>query len=318
MLRNSRPLQLPKPPRGSKAGYCTTGTGAEGHAELRGNWEWVACFDPDDYESTGGPAGTGYGLSAMGEGAVVSATAASGETLDRSPGRLVTGSPQGGSSASAVDFSSPSPLASSPTLAMSAGGVVDLARSLGWRSVSTAGDEEDDAYASASSSAGGDRGTVAPDNDNEDTRTKSPLYTDSPSVSPAAAAAAAGVSAAVGSYAAVASPARTGVTAREALLAVLGRLFQQCSVYLEPCEGDPLWESRPLPGGGAQPARVQLQLVRREERALKTMVQPEVRVRECDSWRSKLMLDGKGEGAAMQSHVTTLTRGPCSISAHAF
>lgn len=52
ILRNSRPLQPPKAPRGSKAVVgVADGTGAEGHAELRGRWSWVSCFDPADYES---------------------------------------------------------------------------------------------------------------------------------------------------------------------------------------------------------------------------------------------------------------------------
>ncbi|CAN0095254.1 unnamed protein product, partial [Laminaria digitata] len=71
-----------------------------------------------------------------------------------------------------------------------------------------------------------------------------------------------------------------GVSAREALLGVLGKLYQQCSVYLAPCQGDPLLERMmpsPPPRGARTEARVQLQLMRREERALKAVVQPEVR-----------------------------------------
>ena len=98
----------------------------------------------------------------------------------------------------------------------------------------------------------------------------------------------AGASAALGAYAAMVgnpdvvvgdggSP-RGGVSAREALLGVLGKLYQQCSVYLAPCQGDPLLERMmpPPPRGARTEARVQLQLIRREERALKAVVQPEV------------------------------------------
>ncbi|CAN0178653.1 unnamed protein product, partial [Ectocarpus fasciculatus] len=46
---------------------------------------------------------------------------------------------------------------------------------------------------------------------------------------------------------------------------------------LAPCWGDPLVESTPPPRGVRTEARVQLQLIRREERALRAIVQPEVR-----------------------------------------
>ncbi|CAM9673262.1 unnamed protein product, partial [Ectocarpus sp. 8 AP-2014] len=60
VLRNSRPLHPPKPARGAKTalsrgasgggGGGGGGSGAEGHAELVGEWAWVPCFDPEDYE----------------------------------------------------------------------------------------------------------------------------------------------------------------------------------------------------------------------------------------------------------------------------
>lgn len=280
MLRNSRPLQPPMAPRGSKAGASGNSAGAEGHAELQGRWTWVSCFDPDDYDASSAPPSVpaGYGVSSAGESAEATATAAAqGEGTDRSPGHLEPESPHGGSLASAVEFS-PSPLASSPTLAVPAGGVVDFARSLGWRSVSTAGDEEEEyeAYGSASSSMVGDRGTSAPEPDSEGRGVKAPLLPPPPSTTPAASAGRAGASAALSACAVMAAPAKSEVPVKEALLGILGKLFQQCSAYLEPCQGDPQMESQPVPRGGHLEARVQLQMIRREEKALKTIVQPEV------------------------------------------
>lgn len=165
----------------------------------------------------------------------------------------------------------PSPTLSTTHAGGGGGGAVDLARSLGWRSVSTAGDEEDEQKEGEYASSGvGPEDTAGADS-NERMKSSSASLT--------AAASAAGASAALSACVAIGgSDGRREVPAREALLGVLGRLFQQCSVYLEPCRGDPLVESRPPPRGGRPETRVQLQLVRREERALKTVVQPEVRI----------------------------------------
>lgn len=262
-LRNSRPLQPPKAPRGSKTGTTSPGTGAEGHAELRGQWWWVSCFDPDDYVA-GQCAATPSCVSVSEANGTVATTAAtSGANEEVSQHRPVAESPQNMSvlaeDGSAADGSTAT--VPSPTLAASAGAGVDLARSLGWRSVSTAGDEDDDeADASYSQRTGDDESCVKP----------SPL-----AIGAGAVAAAAGASAALSARASIEIGTQE-VSAREALLGVLGRLFQQSSVYLEPCRGDPLVERRPPPRGGRPEAKVQLQVVRREERALKAIVQAEV------------------------------------------
>ncbi|CAN0066023.1 unnamed protein product, partial [Discosporangium mesarthrocarpum] len=52
LIRNARPLQPPKAPRGAKAGDRTA-PGAWGHAELWGAWEWVPCFDPSSLPEQG-------------------------------------------------------------------------------------------------------------------------------------------------------------------------------------------------------------------------------------------------------------------------
>lgn len=268
ILRNSRPLQPPKAPRGSKVDFATAGTGAEGHMELRGRWSWVSCFDPDDYVS--GVSGTG---SCAASAALRSAAAAGGPTEEgvshHRPGaespQNVSVSAEDGSVADGSQATAPS-----PTLAAPAGGGLDLARSLGWRSVSTAGDEEDYEEVVGAFSAGGDRGASA---GKYQGREKSLTFT----ASAGTVAAAAGASAALGALDAIERAGTPKVSAREALLGVLGRLYQQCSVYLEPCRGNPLVESRPPLRGARPDARVQLQLVRRQERALKTVVQPEVR-----------------------------------------
>lgn len=275
VLRNSRPLQPPKAPRGSKTSDFGGFLGIEGHAELRGRWTWVSCFDPDDFESSGNPsgAGAGNGESAIGVGTVETTTAGRGEAHDDPAGRLVAESLHEGSSISTTDFA-PSPLASSPTLAVPAGGVVDFARSIGWRSVSTAGDEEEEeeAYASVTSSMGGERGTTTQDNDDEGGQVKPRVL----NTTLAAATRQAGALAALASSAALSAPTKTEIPAKDALLGILGKLFQESSIYLEPCHGDPLFECRPPQRAGHKDANVQLQLVRREERALKAVVQSEV------------------------------------------
>lgn len=266
-LRNSRPLQPQKTPRGSKAGTTAPARGAEGHADLRGQWLWVPCFDPDDYVAGDCTSTTPSSVSVSAADAAVTAAAASGANEDGSQHRPVLESPQNMSVAaedgSAADGSTVT--VPSPTLAAPAGGVVDLARSLGWRSVSTAGDEEDDEEGDASYS--GRTG------DDDESRMK---LLPSSAVGAGAAAAVAGASAALSARASIDAAGTREVSAREALLGVLGRLFQQCSVYLEPCRGDPLVERRPPPRWARPEAKVQLQLVRREERALKAVVQPEV------------------------------------------
>lgn len=159
------------------------------------------------------------------------------------------------------------------------GADTDLARSLGWRSVSTAGDEEDEADQEGSASVSGQekRGRGAGEG-RTNCSSRSSTCTDA-----GANATAAGASAALSACVVIA---RAGVVGddgaarrlppRDALLGLLGKLFQQCSVYLAPCQGDPLVESTPPPRGVRVEARVQLQLVRREERAIKAIVQPEV------------------------------------------
>lgn len=159
------------------------------------------------------------------------------------------------------------------------GADADLARSLGWRSVSTAGDEEnetdEDGGASTSGQERRGRGGGADGRANFSSRS-------STCADAGANATAAGAVAALSACAVIerAGPGDDGAVGRlpprDALLGLLGKLFQQCSVYLAPCQGDPLLENTPPPRGVRVEARVQLQLVRREERALKAIVQPEV------------------------------------------
>ena len=266
VLRNSRPLQPPKPARGSKtvAGGGGGGTGAEGHAELAGEWAWIPCFDPEDYESD--TAGTAAGGGDQGSAAVAPAVS----------GADFTGAIGTPSSSSSAAQRSGRP-AEEGFGGLMEGAETDLARSLGWRSVSTAGDEEEDGEedgeaGGASASARekvGRRGSEA--------RANSSVCTEA-----GANATAAGASAALTASAAIERADADGVGGarrlppRDALLGLLGKLFRQCSVYLAPCEGDPLVESTPPPRGVRVEARVQLQLVRREERALRAIVQPEV------------------------------------------
>lgn len=272
VLRNSRPLHPPKPARGSKAlvgvGVGSGGgTGAEGHAELVGEWAWVSCFDPDDYESA---AASGQSSAAAGGAPAAAAVAAFAGAIGTQPPSSSSTAQRSGRQGGEQRF----------------GGLVDtadadLARSLGWRSVSTAGDEEDEEEDCGAASESGQeekRGGRGAEGRTNSSRSYSTC------ADAGANATAAGASAALGACAAIE---RAGVgddgggaqrlPPGDALLGLLGNLFQQCSVYLAPCQGDPLVESTPPPRGVRVEARVQLQLVRRGERALKAIVQPEVR-----------------------------------------
>lgn len=264
VLCNSRPLHPPKPPRGAKAATWCGGTGAEGHADLVGEWAWINCFDPNDDEGEDGNPAAADAAADVGapysSSSVAAVASAASPPVERDEGQPAA---KRGSAEMAVATA-----ASATTDADT-----DLARSLGWRSVSTAGDEEDDVDGVTSSS---DHGK---ERDGEQKGHVAPM---SSSADDAAAATAAGASAALGAYAVIDQAsgdgaARREVFPREALLGVLGKLFQQCSVYLAPCQGDPLVESTTPPQGSRTQATVQLQLIRREERALKAIVQPEVR-----------------------------------------
>ena len=292
-LHNSGPLQQPKLVRGAKAATSAagggTGMGADGHAELVGEWEWVPCFDPDNYE------GTTYAESATTAGTsgavAASATAAAANSPVNLPPSSSSTTPRSGRQGGEVALAPFVVAAASPVMSPAAGPSTgtdtDLTRSLGWRSVSTAGDEEcsDDQREGEDEEDAGDDGKHRGEGGR--------LLRQSPSCSTAgdvaraghataAAATAAGAGAALRAGAAFDEAALDGVTrarkvsAREALLGVLGKLFQQCSVYLAPCGGDPLLERLQPVIGGRTEARVQLQLVRREERAIKAVVQPEV------------------------------------------
>ncbi len=269
ILRNSRPLHPPKPARGSKEAVSSGGggTGAEGHAELVGEWAWVPCFDPDDYESASPSAG-GLGQASPAAGVAdlagaVGAPSSSSSTAQRSGRQGEEGLgelAEGGSTDTDTD----------------------LARSLGWRSVSTAGDEEEEEEGEEAAGASA-RGREKRGPGSEGRVNSSPSC--SACADAGANATAAGASAALEACAAIERGAGVGedggvlrdrLPPREALLGLLGKLFQQCSVYLEPCRGDPLVESTPPPRGVRVEARVQLQLLRREEGALRAIVQPEV------------------------------------------
>lgn len=309
VLRNSRPLHPPKPARGAKPAGGNGGVGAEGHAELVGEWAWVPCFDPDDYDSVvvgcesaaaGAPRAASAAAAAVGAstiGAPSSPSSAAQRSERQGEGELTPLAVSGGGSASAEW----------PTVRALAVADTDLARSLGWRSVSTAGDEEEleqeqeekgeeeekeekdgvedeeKEEEEESVSSGVKQEKEEGNEEEKEGRVKLlPLSASAGAVASAAGAAtAAGASAALALSAAIdqasCSDGRVGeVSAREALLGVLGKLFQQCSVYLAPCKGDALVESLPPKRGSRMEARVQLQLVRREERTLKAVVQPEV------------------------------------------
>lgn len=261
VLRNSRPLHRPKPARGSKAVAGSGGTGAEGHAELVGEWEWVSCFDPDDYDSVAAieEATPAAPESAADAGALPPSCSPSARRLGRRGETefaplVVAGSGSAEAAAAAAE---------SPTARTSD---TDLARSLGWRSVSTAGDEEEEEEEDGRDER----------HRREDERVKSSSACAEAGGAVARAATIAGASAALGGCAVLGRAGVGNVCAREALLGILGKLYQQCSVYLAPCQGNPLVESTPPPRGGRIEARVQLQRLRREERALKAVVQPEV------------------------------------------
>ena len=306
VLHNSRPLHPPKHSRGARAAAAeaaaavaaggTVGrTGAEGHAELAGEWAWVPCFDPDDYEnahhgaeraSADAPAAVPVSVSVSAAAAAVAVAAASPSSVAQRSERHGEG--EAVSLAAASDGSA---AGESTVPGRSLGGDTDLARSLGWRSVSTAGDEEEEeeeeedeeGEGGGEGKEGGD--ASAPWKEERERGDGGRMKPPRPAACPDTLA---GASAALGAYAAMVgnpdvvvgdggSP-RGGVSAREALLGVLGKLYQQCSVYLAPCQGDPLLERMmpPPPRGARTEARVQLQLIRREERALKAVVQPEV------------------------------------------
>lgn len=272
VVRNSRPLHPPRPARGAKAvvaadvgksGNIGGRTGAEGHADLVGEWKWVPCFDIDDYESvaddaegSSAAAGPPAVASAAG-GASYSSFPAARRSQQGREGDLTPLAVTGGGSSGSVAAESPAPGGRGASI----GSDMDLGRSLGWRSVSTAGDDEDEE-----------------DGEEKKHMKASSFVSSCVGSSPAGADAASAASAALGACVWVNQAAGVrNVSAREALLGILGKLFQQCSVYLAPCQGDPLAESLPQLRGSAMEARVQLQLVRREERALKAVVQPEVR-----------------------------------------
>lgn len=278
VLRNSRPLHPPKPARGSKAavsgGGGGGGTGAEGHAELLGEWAWVPCFDPDDYESaspSAGGLGLGLGQASRAAGVRVADLAGAVDAPSSSSSTAQRSGRQGEEALGELTEGSTD---------------TDLARSLGWRSVSTAGDEEEEEE-EGEGEGGEPAGVSVPGRGGRGSGSEGRANS-SPSFSACADAGvnatAAGASAALEAYAAIERGAGVGddggvrrLPPREALLGLLGKLFQQCSVYLEPCRGDPLVESTPPPRGVRVEARVQLQQLRREERALRAIVQPEVR-----------------------------------------
>lgn len=285
VLRNSRPLHPPKPLRGAKAAAATGGTvgetGAEGHAQLAGEWAWVPCFDPDDYESAhhgaerasaDAPAVVSVPVSVSAAAVAVGAAASPSSVAQRSERH---GEGEAVSLAAASDGSA---AGESTVPGRSLGGDTDLARSLGWRSVSTAGDEEEEEEGEGDEKEEGD--ASAPWKEERGGGEGGQIKAPRPAACPDTLA---GASAALDAYAVIVVGdgylPRGGVSAREALLGVLGKLYQQCSVYLAPCQGDPLLERTmpPPPRGARTEARVQLQLMRREERALKAVVQPEVR-----------------------------------------
>lgn len=314
VLRNSRPLHPPKPPRGAKttrgSGGGGRGTGAEGHAELMGESSWVPCFDPGDYDKDNAGAGSEKGKkeSSVQAASDAAAESGSGVAASSSLSAMTTRAGHEGAKSTPPEVSSDGgggdgrgDDAASPAVAEEDSGSrstdTDLAQSLGWRSVSTAGDEEEGA---GRTGEGGEEADDGRDKGVEPEGNEARCTGSSKGITPSAGAgvviAAAGASAALDAYAAIGSvaahegdgfgdgSARDEVSAREALLGVLGKLFQQSSVYLAPCQADPLAESLqpPLPRGmRTVEARVQLQLVRREERALGAIVQPEVRGRLC-------------------------------------
>lgn len=273
-LHNARPLQRLKLARGAKPVTTSCGgTGAEGHAELVGDWAWVSCFDPeyyDDVESSMGSSAATAAPSAAVAGNIPSVNSLTGPPPSVSVTSLVVSGAGGG------------PVVS-PAAGLSTGTDTDFTRSVGWRSVSTVGDEEEHEDEEGKDEVDdGERNQESV----EEERPSSCARTD---VRRRASHAAAFDATAIGASAALeagavleeATPdgAPREVSAKEALLGVLGKVFQQCSVYLAPFGGDPLLESMPLVSRYRTEARVklQLQLVRRKERALRAVVQPEVR-----------------------------------------
>lgn len=152
VLRNSRPLHPPKPSRGARAaaaeaaaeaaaavaaGGTVGGTGAEGHAELAGEWAWVPCFDPDDYENAhhGGERPSADAPAAVPVSVSVSAAAAAVVGAAASPSSVAQRSERHGEgeAVSLAAASDGSAAGESTVPGRSLGGDTDLARSLGWR-----------------------------------------------------------------------------------------------------------------------------------------------------------------------------------------
>lgn len=280
-LHNARPLQRLKLARGAKPVTTSCGgTGAEGHAELVGEWEWVPCFDPEYYE------GVTDVESSMNSGAAAAAPSAAVDGHIPSVNPPVGPPPPVSATPLVVSGAGGGPVVS-PAAGLSTGTDTDFTRSVGGRSVSTVGDEEehveDEEEKDDVDDREGNRESVGEERSLRPSSCARTGVRGRAAHAAAAAATAVGAGAALGAGAVLEEATPDGapreVSAKEALLGVLGKVFQQCSVYLAPFGGDPLLESLPPVSRYRTEARVkhQLQLVRRKERALRAVVQPEVR-----------------------------------------